>query len=510
MKINIFQKYFIFAIASVITFIVLGFYFNMFLTNILAHPSTLSQMPSRTFMAKLVDRLAPVDKVSALQELEKMQEGQFWGPTLVLLDASGNVLYPKEFKINIDWNKVIKPQRPYEVTIIQEKPEKFSHSADPFAIKDSEMHPPPPWGPWKDMMSQSNLIRLAGEPAMYLYEQSPLLANQNAKARINWQPPRPPSPFWGTISLLVSLILGIAVTLSAIYYSVNKNVKQADLVISELQKGNLKARFQVTRKDEFGQAMLRFNHMADEIEKLVEHLKSVERARTKLLQELAHDLRTPITSLKNLLETLSLKGDRLDQSVKTELITLSLREVEYFERLVEDLLFLAKVEGPKYQQNSSAVLIGEVLQEEIDQVFLRHKHQGSNIKIISNMMDMESEILADDYLLHRLFRNALENAHSFAVSEVQVSCVKDNGNGAVIITIDDDGPGFSLESLKAFGERRFSRQLQKDKNGRLSVGLGSVVMKTICNAYDAKLKVSNRIDSSGKIVGAHLEIAFSA
>ncbi|OFZ30697.1 MAG: hypothetical protein A2622_13595 [Bdellovibrionales bacterium RIFCSPHIGHO2_01_FULL_40_29] len=108
-------------------------------------------------------------------------------------------------------------------------------------------------------------------------------------------------PWLGIGSLIISLFIGIGVTIFIIYNSVHKKIKEADDVISQIQSGNLKARFKIQRRDEFGEAMVRFNKMADEIEKLVDHLKFVELARTKLIQELAHD--TKYFTIQNLLQT---------------------------------------------------------------------------------------------------------------------------------------------------------------------------------------------------------------
>ena len=114
------------------------------------------------------------------------------------------------------------------------------------------------------------------------------------------------------------------------------------------EKGNLKARFPIVRMDEIGQTMLRFNHMADEIEHLVERMKTVEASRASLLQELAHDLRTPVASLKNLIETVATKDASMQPALRVELMELALSECEYFERLVEDLLVIAQVKGSPF------------------------------------------------------------------------------------------------------------------------------------------------------------------
>jgi len=317
-----------------------------------------------------------------------------------------------------------------------------------------------------------------------------------------------PPPLFGLLSLILSLVLGIAVAVSLIYYSVNKKVRLADDVISQLQKGNLKARFQVKRKDEFGQAMLRFNRMADEIEKLVEHLRSVERARTKLLQELTHDLRTPIASLKSFLETLSLKSDRIDEATRKEMLELSFSEVQYFERLVEDLLFLAQVNEPNYQTNKKPISIEAILQDEADQMNLREKCQSRQIRVETDLNTTSPMISADPYLIRRLIRNALENAVSFANSKIRIKTEVSGKN--LLLKISDDGPGFPEEVLKSFGERRHSRQIQSGPQHRISVGLGSVIMKTICDAHLAELKVQNQFDDKGKSQSANLEISFLA
>ena len=97
-----------------------------------------------------------------------------------------------------------------------------------------------------------------------------------------------------TITMVVTVLVGIGFALFLIFRSLREHVETADRVISELQRGNLKARFPIKKNDEIGRAMERFNQMADQIEQLVERLRSAEASRNFLLQELTHDLRTPV------------------------------------------------------------------------------------------------------------------------------------------------------------------------------------------------------------------------
>lgn len=232
----------------------------------------------------------------------------------------------------------------------------------------------------------------------------------------------------------------------------------------------------------------------------------------KLLQELAHDLRTPIASLKNLIELLENNYSRLDDKTRNEMFQLSSKEIDYFARLVEDLLVLSQVHEPKFKNEKTAqIQLQDILQNEIDRVDLQLKNQEAKI-MVEFEVDNENnnyQILGDPYLLQRMIRNALENAKSFAQSKIRVR-LNVNEQNRIQLDIVDDGPGFSQSILQNFGERKLSRQvLQTHTSGsRLSIGLGSVIMKKICEVHGGQLNISNSTNEKGSVSGAHLQFIF--
>jgi K+-sensing histidine kinase KdpD len=280
--------------------------------------------------------------------------------------------------------------------------------------------------------------------------------------------------------------------------------KEAGVIIEELKRGNLKARMPVKKMDEVGKLMSEFNRMADEIDRLVQGIKDSEQSRMALLQELAHDLRTPVASLKNLLETMSLRAAEINVETREELLSLSVREVEYFERLVEDLLLLAQVTEPKYRVESKSIDLDELIEEELELVSARYSTQG-NRKTVSKSLPLEGlKIRGDGHLLRRLVRNALENAFSFASTEVNLALTATSTQ--IEILVRDDGPGLSSESLAAFGHKRITRFMSGQHDGRLSVGLGSVIMRAITSAHSGSLAIQNRLDERGQKHGAEVKI----
>lgn len=497
-KNKLFREYFLLASVILIVTIFLGFFVSRFVGEAFRPERNERQLLPPLFLAKTIDHLNYPTKLEAIRAMESFNDGKFGPkPQIVLINESREVLFsPKEVQAED------LPSSETLQSLINDYDFKFYGE-----MQDMHRPPPMPGGPGgpppggpgggPNMPRQKSVIKLK------------LSANDSQKYYLVIMPPKMPEPqgmgkympILGIGSLVLSLLLGVGLTMFVIYLSVRKKVRNADFVISELHKGNLKARFEVGRNDEFGQAMQRFNLMADEIEHLVNHLKSVEVSRRKLLQELAHDLRTPIASLKTLLETLETNDAKLDANTKSELLSLSNKEIAYFARLVEDLLVLSQVDDPKYNSENTGVHIAQLLQDEIYDVEL--KNSSKEIHFNSDFKEGLPLVDGDRNLLKRMLRNALENSVSFAKSNLKVT-VSDLNESNFKIVISDDGSGFKPESLSEFGERRMTRKIQEQNqsSSRVSVGLGSVIMKKICEIHGGQLKAENRINERGVIEGA--------
>ncbi len=521
------RKYFFLAVGIVLMFVLLSFFLTDLVARNIRSNKEFKQRQNLApiFLAKTVDNLHFKTKLEAVQNLVSWHGEN--GPTLTLVNDKAEVLFSstKNTPDLPEVDKLSQLVKPYDY--IQTGGDSFLNGPPPGAgffggglggpggppPGGPGGPPPPPPGeggpnmrppPRREM--QTTVIRLQGEPAQYLVISPPDFKNTSIEKDFN---PRT-FQFLGMGSLFLSLLIGIGVTLLIIYLSVNKKINEADGVISQIQSGNLKARFKIVGNNEFSEAMLRFNKMADEIEKLVEHLRFVELARTKLLQELAHDLRTPIASMKSLLETLETKNNQLSSEVRQELLTLSGREIEYFGKLVEDLLLLSQVSEPHYSTDTEKIDISEIVTEEIEDQKIKNRNSDLKIDFHVQASAHKIEISGNRVLFLRMLKNVFNNAVSFTRQELRVAVTLLDAHQFEII-IDDDGPGFTDDQIKQFGSRKMSRQIiaQKDsKNGRLSIGLGSVVIKKICQLHRGDVSVENRLNEAGKVIGARVKLHF--
>ncbi len=341
-----------------------------------------------------------------------------------------------------------------------------------------------------ELVSDQMIIRkLTGTPTQYL------------SRGIRYRPPPPPPKHFAILMSIqmLSTLFAVLLTLGAVLYTIRQRALQAEDVIAELGRGNLKARIPISKMDEIGTVMFSFNKMADEIEHLIEHLRKTEHARRDLLRELAHDLRTPVASLKSLIETVNERADQLPREKRRELLDLAMREAEYFEGLVDDLLFLGRVQEPKYKTTTQTIDVREMIRLEIEPI--QHRHPTIDVRLMGADVSFDG----DAGQLKRLVRNAIENAVSFARTRVEVE-LRVNERW-VEIEIRDDGPGFDPASLASFGQRKYSRAMVPGPHKRISIGLGSVIMKSIVDAYRGELHASNRLDDSSRdVLGARVSI----
>jgi signal transduction histidine kinase len=297
--------------------------------------------------------------------------------------------------------------------------------------------------------------------------------------------------------------LAVFLALSISFYYLRRKSSEARKVMVRLGSGDLKARFEIKRFDEFGSLILDFNRMVDEIERLVMRLRETEISRSNLLQELGHDLRTPLTSLATAFETIKEHHELLTNDEKAELFSMIGTDIRYFKDLLDKLTLVATIDGPHYKSSTEKIDLLTLLETE---VVSRQIASGQNImwKLIQNETSTPV-ILGDSHLITRLFRNAFDNASRYASNNitVKVNDLRDR----VEVLVMDDGPGLSEESLQSFGKRRERRQRKEKDPNDFSLGLGSVIMKTIAQVHGGHVEMMNLLNA-GKVNGACLRVTF--
>lgn len=293
----------------------------------------------------------------------------------------------------------------------------------------------------------------------------------------------------------------VLLALSIFFYYLRRKSKEARIVLSKIESGDLNARFEIKKFDQFGSLIKDFNRMADKIEALVKRLHKTENARIQLLQELGHDIRTPLTSLRGTLDTIRKYHDKMDEDERNDVFNMVEGDISYFTELLEKLTLIASIDEANYKKSTSRIDLASLINDE-----MKSRQLQPETKITWTLFDLDNHkknINGDPHLLIRLIKNAFDNASRYAIRQIVVTLAAKKD--AIEILIKDDGPGISDEDILTFGKRRERRSRINSQNHHMSLGLGSVIMRAIAEVHDAQISIFN--NSYG---GACLRIIFKA
>lgn len=217
----------------------------------------------------------------------------------------------------------------------------------------------------------------------------------------------------------------------------------------------------------------------------------VERLRNAILSSLSHDLRTPLTALVGLAESLSLSNPAL-QGGQADLANQISTQTRRISELVSDLLDLARASsGPKSLKKEWLPI------EETIGSSLRLLEKRLETFQIKTLIQANMPLIAiDPVLVERVVCNILENAanHSKAGDIIDIQAYTDGGNA--ILSIKDSGTGFSSNQISSYGQNREEKTAPR---------LGLVICRSILRAHGGELLIGNHSDG-GALVKISLPI----
>jgi len=226
------------------------------------------------------------------------------------------------------------------------------------------------------------------------------------------------------------------------------------------------------------------SRLAEAFNRMLENVDDSFSQQQRLIQDVSHELRTPLTILKGELEV-SLK--RLRSAHEYEAVLLSnLEEINHIERLVENLLTLARFDNRQVILNKKEFDLAALL-----------RRAGADLRILAAQKRIELDlrlpehfpVMGDDSQLTQAFLNLLDNAVKYTDPGglVTVELQRRDENG--IVTIADNGIGMDAAELPLI----FDRFYRCDKSrGRGGYGLGLSIARSIAAAHGGRITVASQ------------------
>ena len=234
------------------------------------------------------------------------------------------------------------------------------------------------------------------------------------------------------------------------------------------------------RNDEVGQLALTLNRMLDRIENSMHQLHTIT-------DSLAHDLRSPLTAIRGKLE-MSLEGAHAEQA---EPIVSVIEELDRLTEFLNASLDVAEARADALRLSRTEINLDELLRIMIDLYEPSMAEKGLKIRLRSSG---PVTIDADAALVHRMIANLFDNELKHLPTSSAITVRLESADGVALLSIEDDGPGFSQEVSQHLFEKRVRG---KESTGH---GLGLAFADAVVRAHGGTITAGNRQSGGARIV----------
>jgi Signal transduction histidine kinase len=285
-----------------------------------------------------------------------------------------------------------------------------------------------------------------------------------------------------TISIIASSI--VAVIMLILLVGLTRPLHRLNAVAAEISNGHYDKRVEIKNHDEVGDFAKSFNLMADHIEEHIEALSQMMEGKQYFIDNIAHEIRTPITAIigySELLKYANCKDEEKEIAIN-HIIDQSKRILNMSHKLL-DLAYLGNESIEMHPIGLEKLLLHI-------EAALKPFLQAKDIKICMKLLPLTIDGDAD--LLESLFLNLIENAvNASEIGSTIDLCVSREDEGVTII-ISDHGKGIDKAEITMVTEPFYRVDKSRSRNGG-GAGLGLALCTRICEIHNASLDIFSEV-----------------
>ena len=284
--------------------------------------------------------------------------------------------------------------------------------------------------------------------------------------------------------LVIGLPLMVAVVALTTWFAVGRALAPVEAIrceVDAISAAQLHRRVPRPKADD------EIGRLAATMNRMLERLESARNSQRRFVSDASHELRSPITTIRQHAEVALAHPERV---TAPELAEVVLAEQQRMQRLVEDLLLLARVDE-HVPLTRAAVDLDDLAFEE------GHRLRSATSKRVDTSGVNAVRVQGDADALRRMLRNVGENAVRHASSRVDVTLVERGEE--VVLTIDDDGPGIPATERARVLQRfvRLDEARSRDEGGS---GLGFSIVDEVVRAHGGSMSIEQSPLGGARIV----------
>ena len=286
---------------------------------------------------------------------------------------------------------------------------------------------------------------------------------------------------WFVLTVVISIIVAFIVFLvSKLILAPLKNILAT---IKKISDGQLHQRIEINGKNEY-------TEIADAINDMTDQLEQVESSRQEFVSNVSHELKTPLSSIKVLSESILLQEDMPTEMYREFLQDIN-SEVDRMTNIVNDLLSLVKLDHREDALNIRETDVNRLIQDIMKRLYPLAEKKNIELLYESNR-DMTIE--ADEMKLSLAISNLIENGIKYTPDDGMVKVTIDGDHQNAFITVQDTGIGISEEEQSKVFKRFYRVDKTRDRETG-GTGLGLAITHSTVMLHNGSIKI---ISSEGK------------
>jgi signal transduction histidine kinase len=294
-------------------------------------------------------------------------------------------------------------------------------------------------------------------------------------------------------SLLLIFAGGVSIAFGYfISISITQDLKDLVQGAEQISQGDFSARVKISGSDEVAQLALAFNQMAGQLAQAAQAERTLDQARRNLVAWASHDLRTPLTSIRVMLDAL-VDGVVDDPETVDRYLRQSQNEINRMSALIDDLFELAQLDAGYQHLDFEWLTLSDLISDTLESFAAQAKAYGVTLDG-SVTPEIDPAWAAPDKL-SRILDNLLGNALRYTPSGGSIHLDASLQGQAILISVSDTGSGINPKDLPHIFDRFYRGEKSRSRNGDQSngVGLGLAIVKGLVQAHGGQIQVESQI-----------------
>ncbi|MBS6194983.1 MAG: HAMP domain-containing histidine kinase [Clostridiales bacterium] len=293
----------------------------------------------------------------------------------------------------------------------------------------------------------------------------------------------------------ILLVAGLLVFMLSFYYLIRRYMKYVRIIahgMEDIAEGNFDTEIPVETLDEFGQIAGYLNQMQEKIKEIMERERMAEHTKNDLISSVAHDLRTPLTSIIGYLGWIKEQPD-LNEEIRQKYLDIAYRKAEHLERLTNELFGFVKLEHREMSLQMGMLDLEQLLEQLIDECYPSFEKYDIQPQFLCEENGVLME--GDGNLLARLFDNLLNNAVKYGKEGKMIRVeLEKKANTAIVRVINF---GYVIPE-KEIGHlfHKFYRVEQSRSQDTGGTGLGLAIVEQIVQLHHGSITVKSDLQGT--------------